>query len=52
MEYCGGGAVSDIYEILDVPLEEAQIAYVCRETLKVRLMHNKKFLIVNNYRTI
>lgn len=35
MEYCGGGAVSDIYEILDKPLTEEQIAYICSETLQV-----------------
>jgi serine/threonine protein kinase len=35
MEYCGGGAVSDLYEILDKPLTEPQIAFICQETLKV-----------------
>jgi len=36
MEYCGGGAVKDICAILDRPLREDQIAYVCHEALKVR----------------
>lgn len=38
MEYCGGGAVSDLYEILDRPLSEDQIAYICRETLQVSFL--------------
>ncbi|XP_076360346.1 mitogen-activated protein kinase kinase kinase kinase 5-like isoform X1 [Tachypleus tridentatus] len=33
MEYCGGGSLQDIYHITG-PLMEAQIAYMCRETLK------------------
>ena len=37
MEYCGGGAVKDIVQILEKPLREDQIAFVCRESLKVRL---------------
>ena len=36
MEYCGGGAVKDIVQILEKPLREDQIAFVCREALKVR----------------
>ena len=39
MEYCGGGAVSDLYEILDKPLTEPQIAYICRESLQVSFFY-------------
>lgn len=35
MEYCGGGSVADLMHLSDEPLEEAQIAYICRESLKV-----------------
>lgn len=34
MEYCGGGSVSDLMNITYEPLEEHQIAYICREALK------------------
>ncbi|GAQ86025.1 Serine Threonine protein kinase [Klebsormidium nitens] len=34
MEYCGGGSVADLMHLSDEPLEEAQIAYICRESLK------------------
>jgi hypothetical protein len=34
MEYCGGGSVSDICNILESGLREDQIALVCREALK------------------
>ncbi|GAB0097187.1 mitogen-activated protein kinase kinase kinase kinase 5 [Sergentomyia squamirostris] len=33
MEYCGGGSLQDIYNVTG-PLNEQQIAYMCRETLK------------------
>jgi hypothetical protein len=36
MKYCGGNSVRDICHILEEPLREDLIAYVCRETLKVR----------------
>lgn len=36
MEYCGGGSVADLMHLSDEPLEEPQIAYICRESLKVR----------------
>ncbi|XP_011011770.1 PREDICTED: serine/threonine-protein kinase pakH [Populus euphratica] len=34
MEYCGGGSVSDLMNVTEEPLEEYQIAYICREALK------------------
>ncbi|XP_068164760.1 mitogen-activated protein kinase kinase kinase kinase 2 isoform X2 [Antennarius striatus] len=33
MEYCGGGSLQDMYLVMG-PLQEKQIAYVCRETLQ------------------
>uniref|UniRef100_A0A673IJ96 non-specific serine/threonine protein kinase n=1 Tax=Sinocyclocheilus rhinocerous TaxID=307959 RepID=A0A673IJ96_9TELE len=41
MEYCGGGSLQDIYQVTG-PLKEKQIAYICRETLQVRLIHYLK----------
>lgn len=35
MEYCGGGSVSDLMNAAEEPLEEYQIAFICREALKV-----------------
>ncbi|XP_065860591.1 serine/threonine-protein kinase 1 [Euphorbia lathyris] len=34
MEYCGGGSVADLMNVTEEPLEEFQIAYICREALK------------------
>ncbi|PON79712.1 Serine/threonine protein kinase [Parasponia andersonii] len=34
MEYCGGGSVADLMNVTEEPLEESQIAYICREALK------------------
>ncbi|KAG6547084.1 hypothetical protein Mapa_011335 [Marchantia paleacea] len=34
MEYCGGGSVADLMSITDEALEEHQIAYICKESLK------------------
>ncbi|XP_010260485.1 PREDICTED: serine/threonine-protein kinase dst1 [Nelumbo nucifera] len=34
MEYCGGGSVADLMNTTEEPLEEHQIAYICREALK------------------
>ncbi|XP_052198479.1 serine/threonine-protein kinase 1 [Diospyros lotus] len=34
MEYCGGGSVADLMNVTDAPLEEYQLAYICREALK------------------
>ncbi|KAL9263554.1 Serine/threonine-protein kinase 1-like protein [Drosera capensis] len=34
MEYCGGGSVADLMNATEEPLEEGQIAYICREALK------------------
>uniref|UniRef100_A0A8C1TPU2 Mitogen-activated protein kinase kinase kinase kinase n=1 Tax=Cyprinus carpio TaxID=7962 RepID=A0A8C1TPU2_CYPCA len=41
MEYCGGGSLQDIYQVTG-PLKEKQIAYICRETLQVRLINYLK----------
>ena len=35
MEYCGGGSVADLMNVTEEPLDENQIAYTCREALKV-----------------
>ncbi|GAM24627.1 hypothetical protein SAMD00019534_078020 [Acytostelium subglobosum LB1] len=41
MECCGGGSITEIYQELSTPLNESQIAYVCRETLKgMEYLHN------------
>lgn len=37
MEYCGGGSVVDVMNVTEEALEEYQIAYICREALKVLL---------------
>lgn len=34
MEYCGGGSVSDLMNIIEEPLGESEIAFICREALK------------------
>jgi serine/threonine protein kinase len=34
MEHCGGGSVRDVLTTSGVPLDEAQIAYLCGEALK------------------
>lgn len=39
MEYCGGGSVADLIGITEEPLDESQIAYICREALKVLTPH-------------
>lgn len=41
MEYCGGGSVADLMNVTEEPLEEYQIAYICREALKVRFSTSK-----------
>lgn len=35
MEYCGGGSIADLMNVTEEALEEYQIAYICREALKV-----------------
>ena len=35
MEYCGGGSVSDLCQCLEQGLREPQIAFICREALRV-----------------
>ncbi|KMT08913.1 hypothetical protein BVRB_6g136320 isoform B [Beta vulgaris subsp. vulgaris] len=34
MEYCGGGSVADLMNVTEDPLDEHQIAYISRESLK------------------
>ncbi|CAH9110635.1 unnamed protein product [Cuscuta epithymum] len=34
MEYCGCGSVAGLMNVNEAPLEEHQIAYICKETLK------------------
>jgi len=34
MEYCGGGSAMDLYALVEEPLNEDQIAFICKETLK------------------
>ncbi|XP_077468140.1 mitogen-activated protein kinase kinase kinase kinase 5 [Stigmatopora argus] len=42
MELCGGGSLQDVYSATG-PLSEAQIAYVCRETLQgLDYLHGQK----------
>uniref|UniRef100_A0A8C8CPG3 Mitogen-activated protein kinase kinase kinase kinase n=1 Tax=Oncorhynchus tshawytscha TaxID=74940 RepID=A0A8C8CPG3_ONCTS len=45
MEYCGGGSLQDIYHVTG-PLNERQIAYVCRETLQVNGLKNRSTKIL------
>lgn len=45
MEYCGGGSVADLMGITEEPFDESQIAYVCREALKVA--HTPDPLVLN-----
>eukprot|EP01097_Dermamoeba_algensis_P010255 TRINITY_DN7496_c0_g1_i1.p1 TRINITY_DN7496_c0_g1~~TRINITY_DN7496_c0_g1_i1.p1 ORF type:complete len:505 (-),score=80.43 TRINITY_DN7496_c0_g1_i1:141-1655(-) len=41
MEYCGGGSVSDILQVLESPFNEAQIALIIREALKgLKYLHS------------
>eukprot|EP01127_Copromyxa_protea_P016644 TRINITY_DN4980_c0_g1_i1.p1 TRINITY_DN4980_c0_g1~~TRINITY_DN4980_c0_g1_i1.p1 ORF type:complete len:1461 (+),score=442.57 TRINITY_DN4980_c0_g1_i1:40-4422(+) len=45
LEYCGGGAISEFYQVWDIPWTEEQIAYVCRESLKGLLYMHQQGLI-------
>lgn len=47
MEYCGGGSVADICEILEHPLTEEQIRYVCKESLKVSMLWDTEYISIN-----
>lgn len=45
MEYCGGGSVRAIIDIMRKPLPEAFIAFVCRESLKgLQYLHSQKII--------
>ena len=44
MQYCSGGSLQDIYKMTG-PLNELQIAFVCRETLKGLQYLNSKHQI-------
>lgn len=42
MEYCAAGSIADIMCVLDRPLEEVQIAVVCKFALKaLKYLHNE-----------
>lgn len=42
MEYCAAGSIADIMCVLDRPLDEQQIAVVCKFTLKgLSYLHKK-----------
>lgn len=46
MECCDGGSVTEIYQELNSPLTEPQIALICRETLKgLEYLHNTMSII-------
>ena len=45
MDYCGGGSVLDIMEVLERPLTEEQIIYILRETLKGLIYLHSKGII-------
>ena len=43
MEYCGGGSVSDLCQIMEASLTENQIALICRESLKgLNYLHQQR----------
>jgi len=35
MEYCGGGSVADLIQIMECGLNEDEIAIICKEALQV-----------------
>ncbi len=35
MEYCGGGSVADLIQIMENGLNEDEIAIICKEALQV-----------------
>ena len=50
MELCDGGSAADIYQDMDKPLEEPEIALICRESIKVKKQTNK--ITKNNKKAI
>jgi serine/threonine protein kinase len=46
MEFCGGGSVSDLCQILQEGLSEPEIAYICCHALKVVLLVIVKFTFI------
>ncbi|GET87383.1 protein kinase, putative [Leishmania tarentolae] len=45
MEYCEGGSVDTVYDLLRRPLSEPLIAYVCRQTLLgLRYLHERHII--------
>jgi len=42
MELCGGGSANDLYQILEAPLQEPQIAWITQESLKgLAFLHDR-----------
>eukprot|EP01087_Luapelamoeba_hula_P008250 TRINITY_DN2058_c1_g1_i1.p1 TRINITY_DN2058_c1_g1~~TRINITY_DN2058_c1_g1_i1.p1 ORF type:complete len:446 (+),score=78.24 TRINITY_DN2058_c1_g1_i1:34-1338(+) len=45
MELCSGGSANDLYQVLEQPLQEAQIAWITQESLKGLMFLHEKGII-------